>query len=403
MQARQEGPVLVVSDKDKTTSPTESVGSADAIDGKPMAGGHASLLQGYRLHVESHHRRACRVLVLVDEGKVRLDDPIEKYLPEFKTLWTTAEGRRQPRPPSRNLPLTVAGVREALHTSGMPFKSELETPTLDRRRSRRDADLSATPSRRFGSAGSGTSGSCCSSTRGSTLPGRIIGSRQRNAPHRQFLGEERIFSWLRCEVTDESFGFLRLNVHRASSPGRHRPGEGQDEPRTVLPIPQLLQYPLQKHEGRYPMPGAGLVWDGRGGCARFCRMILSEGTIGTGGKDPPLEVVCDRADQRQTPELGQGERQQSSASRRRTGVSFGQAAPREPQHDDQTGGGTDLRLHGQPRRLRERRRCRDPARLQRRRREERSPRRPSEIGLRACCTTFELFECCCEVTEMEPR
>ena len=34
-------------------------------------------------------------MMLVDEGKVSLDDPVEKHLPEFKDLWLAVEKDRE--------------------------------------------------------------------------------------------------------------------------------------------------------------------------------------------------------------------------------------------------------------------------------------------------------------------
>src|SRR4051812_38280646 len=73
---------------------------------------------------------AALLMLLVDEGKVNLDDPVEKYLPEFKAVVVaSAKGKegQQPRPPGHKIT-----VREILsHTSGLPFKSPQEQPTLD--------------------------------------------------------------------------------------------------------------------------------------------------------------------------------------------------------------------------------------------------------------------------------
>ena len=73
---------------------------------------------------------ATALMILVDEGKVKLDDPIEKYLPEFRGQMYVAEktaGQQILRSPPRRITL-----RDTLcHTSGMPFKSALEVPTLD--------------------------------------------------------------------------------------------------------------------------------------------------------------------------------------------------------------------------------------------------------------------------------
>ncbi len=69
-------------------------------------------------------------MMLVDEGKLNLNDPVEKYLPEFRGQWLIAEQDRAHQkltPPAH--PITV---REILsHTSGLPFSSPMENPTLD--------------------------------------------------------------------------------------------------------------------------------------------------------------------------------------------------------------------------------------------------------------------------------
>ena len=69
-------------------------------------------------------------MILVDEGKVKVDDPVEKYLPEFKGQMVIAEKDdahvllKKPAHPIR--------VRDILsHTSGLAFKSPIEEPTLD--------------------------------------------------------------------------------------------------------------------------------------------------------------------------------------------------------------------------------------------------------------------------------
>ena len=73
---------------------------------------------------------ATALMMLVDEGKVALDDPAEKYLPEFAGIMVKVEEdaahrllRRPAHPPT---------LREMLsHTSGLPFSSPVEQPTLD--------------------------------------------------------------------------------------------------------------------------------------------------------------------------------------------------------------------------------------------------------------------------------
>src|ERR1041384_7333489 len=69
-------------------------------------------------------------MMLVDERKLSLDDPVEKYLPEFRGQMLAVEKDADHvllKKPSRRVTL-----RDLLsHMSGFPFKSEMEEPTLD--------------------------------------------------------------------------------------------------------------------------------------------------------------------------------------------------------------------------------------------------------------------------------
>ena len=70
------------------------------------------------------------LMMLVDEGKVNVDEPVEKYLPEFEGQMTIAEQDDDHillKKPSH--PILV---REILnHTSGLSFSSAIEKPTFD--------------------------------------------------------------------------------------------------------------------------------------------------------------------------------------------------------------------------------------------------------------------------------
>ena len=58
---------------------------------------------------------AATLMTLVDEGKVKLDDPVSKYLPAFANV--TVEAKDGARPPTR--PMTVRMTLS--HMSGLPF------------------------------------------------------------------------------------------------------------------------------------------------------------------------------------------------------------------------------------------------------------------------------------------
>jgi CubicO group peptidase (beta-lactamase class C family) len=57
---------------------------------------------------------ATALMMLVDEGKVNISDPVEKYLPEFKGQMV-AEGQEAPHPPRH--PITIREIMS--HTSGL--------------------------------------------------------------------------------------------------------------------------------------------------------------------------------------------------------------------------------------------------------------------------------------------
>ena len=61
------------------------------------------------------------IAMLVEEGKISLDDPVSKYLPEFKTLWVESKGKDGARTlrKAKNV-LTVRMVMN--HTGGFPFE-----------------------------------------------------------------------------------------------------------------------------------------------------------------------------------------------------------------------------------------------------------------------------------------
>ena len=72
------GAVTLVASKDKVLS-LEAVGYADVGDQKPMPTDALFWIASM-----SKPMTAAALMMLVDEHKVNLDDPVEKYLPEFK-------------------------------------------------------------------------------------------------------------------------------------------------------------------------------------------------------------------------------------------------------------------------------------------------------------------------------
>src|SRR5579872_2625485 len=118
------GAVTLVATKDKVLS-QEAVGFMDVKAGTPM---RPDAL--FWIASQSKPITATAVMMLVDEGKIALDDPVEKYLPEFKGQMVVAESDANHVLLHKPVhPITVRNVLS--HTSGMKFSSPMEQPTLD--------------------------------------------------------------------------------------------------------------------------------------------------------------------------------------------------------------------------------------------------------------------------------
>jgi CubicO group peptidase (beta-lactamase class C family) len=119
------GAVVLVADPDKILT-VEAVGFADRENKTAMQPDDLFWIASM-----TKPMTAAALMILVDEKKVALDDPIEKYLPEFKSAMVVAYQDKEStllKKPNR-----APTVRDCLrHTSGMPFRSALEEPTLDR-------------------------------------------------------------------------------------------------------------------------------------------------------------------------------------------------------------------------------------------------------------------------------
>jgi CubicO group peptidase (beta-lactamase class C family) len=102
------GAVVLVADKDRVLD-LEAAGYAKLAEQKPMQ--TQSL---FWIASMTKSLTGAALMMLVDEGKLKLDDPVEKYLPEFKGQMV-AEKDKAPHPPQH--PITVREVMN--HTSGV--------------------------------------------------------------------------------------------------------------------------------------------------------------------------------------------------------------------------------------------------------------------------------------------
>lgn len=272
------GAVALVADKSKVLS-IESVGFADIAAGKVMK--HDNV---FWIASQSKPMTAVAVMMLVDDGKISLDDPIEKYLPEFRGQMVISEKDNERvvlRKPKH--PITV---RETLnHTSGLPFKSAIEEPTLDGLslssavRSYAITPLQTEPGTvyKYSNAGINTAA-------------RLI-EVVAKVKYEDFM-QQKLFDPL--GMKDTTFWPNEAQSLRVAK--SYRP----DASKTNLAefsISQLI-YPLSDRTHRFPMPAGGLFSTAID-TSLFCRMLLNNGKLD--GKRYLSESAVRELSKRQTP------------------------------------------------------------------------------------------------------
>lgn len=252
------GAVTLVADKDRVLD-IGAVGFADVSARKPMQPDAV-----FWIASQSKPITSTALMMLVDEGKVGLDDSVEKYLPEFRGQWLAAE-RNDERVVLKK-PAHPITVREILsHTSGLPFASAMETPTLDRwslevgARSYAMTPLLFEPGSKYQYSNAGIN-----------TAGRII-EVVAGMPYERFL-QERLFVPL--GMKDTTFRPDADQLTRLAKSYKPDAGKTDLEETTVT----QLTYPLND-PARQPMPAGGL-FSTAADLARFCQMILNGGTFG---------------------------------------------------------------------------------------------------------------------------
>ncbi len=250
------GAVMLVADRDKVRG-LEAVGYADVAAKRPL------IVQAlFWIASQSKPITASLLMMLVDEGKVSLDDPVEKYLPEFKgqKLIGPKGAEKELRTPGH--PITV---REILsHTSGLPPTTSKERPTLDRLTLAEGAkSYAATPllfepgtQYRYSNAGINTAGRIIEVVSG--MPYEDFLAKRLTGP----LGMKDTTFWPNAE----QLGRLAKS---------YRPTKDRSDLEETR-IGQL-RYPLDDRK-RQPMPAGGL-FSTASDVARFCQMLANGGTF----------------------------------------------------------------------------------------------------------------------------
>jgi CubicO group peptidase (beta-lactamase class C family) len=272
------GAVTLVASSDRLLS-LEAVGYMDIARKRPM---RTDAL--FWIASQSKPMTATALMMLVDEGKVNVDDPVEKYLPEFKGQWLKAEQDADHMLLKRPLhPITVKNV--LTHTSGLPFSSPLEQPTLDvlplaaRVRSYALLALQFEPDSKYQYANAGIN-----------TAGRIV-EVVSGMPYEEFM-EKRLFQPL--GMKDTTFWPSPQQVRRLAKSYQPNAAKSDLEETTIT----QLRYPLTDRT-RQPMPAGGL-FSTASDVARFCQMILNGGALD--GKRYLSEASVKQMTSRQTPE-----------------------------------------------------------------------------------------------------
>ncbi len=207
---------------------------------------------------------AAGLMMLVDEKKVSLDDPVEKYLPEFKGQWVIALQDKDYAVLKK--PTRAPTLRDCLrHTSGMPFGSTLESPTIDKLllkdavRSYAITPLQYEPGTKYAYSNAGIN-----------TAGRVI-EVVSGMSYEDFMAK-RLFGPLgMTETTWRPTAEQMKRVAKTYKPSK----DGKElEPTNIGALAQPLSDPT-----RQPCPGGGLFSTARD-VAAFGQMILRGGTHG---------------------------------------------------------------------------------------------------------------------------
>jgi CubicO group peptidase (beta-lactamase class C family) len=275
------GAVALVANKDGVLA-TETVGYMDVAAQKPMAADATFWIASMSKPITS-----TALMMLVDDGKVNLDDPVEKYIPEFKGLMWIAEKDAQHtllKAPAK--PITVRQIMS--HTAGLAFRSAVEVPTLDNLPlyqavlSYTGAPLVYEPGTKYQYSNAGIN-----------TGGRII-EIVSHMPYEQFL-QTRLFDPLGMKDTT----FWPNTEQLARLAKSYKPNAAKDNLEETG-YGQLLS-PLSDHSKRYPMPAGGL-FSTAADLAKFCRMLLNGGEL-DGKRYVSAAAIAEMSKRQTAPEL----------------------------------------------------------------------------------------------------
>ena len=251
------GAVVLVATPEKVLG-IEAVGYSDIASKTPLK---TDAL--FWIASQSKPMTATALMMLVDEGKVALDDPVEKYLPESrKPMMVADRGANLVSIKKAEKPITVRHLLS--HTSGLVGRSPLE----------RELDMLplsagvASYAKEMLNFEPGTKYEYCNP--GINTVGRIV-EVVSGMPYETFM-QQRLFTPL--GMTDTTFWPTEEQVKRLAK--SYKPASDK-KTLEEIPITQLT-YPLTDRKLAHPAPPAA-SFSTAADVATFCRMILNGGTL----------------------------------------------------------------------------------------------------------------------------
>jgi CubicO group peptidase (beta-lactamase class C family) len=251
------GAVTVVGRKDAIIS-YEAVGSLSLESGQPMAKDAL-----FRIASMTKPITAVGIMILMDEGKLSIEDPVEKHLPEFKGQMLVT-GRSKDavtlgKPPR---PITVRDL--LTHTSGLPGGMPPGLSDLYLKRNHTLAEAVMAFSQRPLDFEPGSRWAYCNA--GIDTLGRIIEVCSGRS-YEDFL-QQRVFTPL--GMTDTTFFPTREQHRRVATTYGKKDGQLVPTPHAIIDLPP---------GSRYPLPAGGLYSTGAD-LAKVYQMMLGKGTLG---------------------------------------------------------------------------------------------------------------------------
>lgn len=248
------GAVVLVATPEKVLD-VEAVGYADIAAKKPMTPDSLFWIASM-----TKPMTATALMMLVDEGKVDLDAPLSKYLPEYAGQMYVAE--QADDHVTLKKPAKPATVRNVLsHTSGMMSNSPVE-PKLDSVRLREAVAAYSLAPTKF------EPGSKYEyNNPGINIAGCII-EVVSGMPYEQFM-QQRLFDPLGMQ--DTTFVLSDEQLSRLAKSYKPTPDMSNLEETDVW----ALTYPLNG-QNRHAFPGGGL-FSSAADVASFCRFVLAGG------------------------------------------------------------------------------------------------------------------------------